>query len=168
MPITSITPVLLFHTVFLPLCDKLFPTSRIIWNNMTGIVFLPQWWKENDLVQLSSSGICIALGIHKVSPGAKQAHRYFKKLQFQILNFRVNLCPKFDLSVNIPEARGLSFSLSLFTVVLLPLELPSLELSFSFILNLTMIHCPKEEKSLTYKQRNISTYWCWFLESELL
>lgn len=149
-----------------------FPTSRTIWNNMTGIMFLPQWWKENDSIQLSSSGIWIALGIYKVSPGARQSHRYFKKLKFQIkfqiLNFHVNLCPKFNLSVNIPESRGIFFSLSLFTVFLLPLELPSLELSFSFFLNLTMMHCHKEEESLTFKQRDISIYWCWVLERELL
>lgn len=63
---------------------------------MTGVVFLPRW-KHNDSMQLSSSGILIALGIQKVSPGAKQAHKYFKKLEFQILNFHVNLCPKYDV-----------------------------------------------------------------------
>lgn len=116
-----------------------FPASRTIWNNMTGIMFSPQWRKENDSMLLSSSGIWIAVGIYKVSPGARQSHRYFKKLKFQIkfqiLNSHVNLCPKFNLSVNIPESRGIFFSLSLFysfpsppwiaflrTILLIPLE----------------------------------------------
>lgn len=49
--------------------------------------------------------------------------QYSKKINLQILNFHVNLCPKFDLTVSIPEVRGLHLPLSPFTVVFPPLEL---------------------------------------------